>query len=68
MSAVALAAVTPRVAPPVAFRIPVGLPIPSPVKKDSSSFEPIRRANSFDTYGKQHNRAILRSGFLKTEL
>ena len=44
--AVALAAVTPVCAPPVSARMPSGLPVPSPVKKASSSAAPMRRANS----------------------
>jgi hypothetical protein len=44
--AVAEAAVTPSSAPPVALKIPVGLPEPSPTKKASSSLAPIRLANS----------------------
>lgn len=42
LMAVALAAVTPVCAPPVAARMPSGLPVPFPVKNASSSAAPMR--------------------------
>ena len=44
--AVADAAVIPTSAPPVALRMPVGFPFPSPVKKAAYSFAPILLPNS----------------------
>ena len=40
------AAVTPISAPPVALKMPVGLPVPLPMRNASSSALPILRANS----------------------
>jgi len=37
----------PSSAPPVALKMPVGFPLPSPMKNASSSLEPILLANSF---------------------
>ena len=42
--------VTPVSAPPVALKIPVGLPLPSPIKNASSSFVPILLPNSLEMY------------------
>ena len=47
---VVFAAVTPVSAPPVALKIPVGFPAPSPMKKASSSFAPILLPNSLEIY------------------
>ena len=49
--ALVLAAVTPTCAPPVEWKMPVGLPSPSPLKKASSSLVPMRRANSAKLQG-----------------
>ena len=42
--------VTPVSAPPVALKIPVGFPLPSPIKNASSSFVPILLPNSLEMY------------------
>jgi len=51
----------PSSAPPVALKMPVGLPLPSPTKKASSSFAPILLANSFAMYDGKSNTESLRS-------
>ena len=59
--AVELAAVTPVWAPPVAAKMPVALPLPSPTKKASSSLAPMRRANSVEIYEGRSNTLSLSS-------
>ena len=54
-------AVTPISAPPVSASTPSGLPVPSPVKKASSSLLPIRRANSREIYASKSKTLSLSS-------